>query len=129
MGVVDNKKTTECLRLQPINYKQWFHNLTEGGKKKSIDNTSQSVFIPVLVLEGKRLPEVNLLVFWGEFWCHIHFHGKQIWRGRNKETFTYFFLQPEISLSPYKGSQSLPHREQHTLLSSVSSKLQQKLHF
>ncbi len=41
------------------------------------------VYLPVLVLEGKSLPKVNFLVFWGEFGYHICFHGKQIWRGIN----------------------------------------------
>lgn len=61
------RKRQNASGFKTINCKQSFHNLTEGGKKKkkkkSIDNTSRSVFIPVLVLEGKSLPEVNLLVF------------------------------------------------------------------
>lgn len=37
-------------------------------------------YLPFLVLEGKSFPEINFLVLRGEFWHHVHFHGKQIYR-------------------------------------------------
>lgn len=44
---------------------------------KSLSKLKGACDKPALVLEGKCLPEVDLLIFWGEFWYHhIHFHGK-----------------------------------------------------
>lgn len=41
-------------------------------------------FLPVLVLDGESLPEVDLLIFGGECWNCIQFHDRQIWRTRNR---------------------------------------------
>ena len=94
---------SDCERSVSVRCQWWRHLIiaktAEGNTEHlchththdNINTTSTQVWFygsdwPLLVLKGKTLPEVDFLIFRGEFGYHVRFHGKSIWeRGREKD--------------------------------------------